>query len=229
MTIFRGERMTHSLGALLVAIVMVAAAGCRAARPAEPRAEGAPAGEPAKTVLGLQAFFDDASNAAVKPSWDLAIATPGMQCAGSEGMRPHMTFGSWRVTPQELQQAIEIAGKLQGSIPGREVALQAVVRQRRGGGTSFHYVPAEDPSLVDYHRMVHERLGYTFEPFRPIDLPGQWRPHVTMFSGSAEARERTEKAIELAKQVGQVRIASFGLVIFGPPRVLYEMQCAAGE
>ena len=74
--------------------------------------------------------------------------------------------------------------------------------------------------------MVHEQFGYTFEPFRPIDLPGQFRPHVTMFSGNAEARAETEKAIELAKQVKEVRIASFGLVIFGPARTLYEVKCA---
>ena len=184
---------------------------------------------PGKTVLGLQAFFDDASNAAIRRSWDLAIATPGMQCAGAEGMRPHMTFGSWRVTPEELRQAIELAKGLQGRIPGRVVALRPVVRQRRDGGTSFDYVPAEDLSLADYHRMVHERFGYGFEAFRPIDLPGQWRPHVTMFSGSAEAEEQTEKAIELAEQVEQVRIASFGLVVFGPPRVLYEVRCGASQ
>jgi len=214
----------YCAGVVLLVVVVATVAGCRAAE------TGSAAGSaPQKTVLGLQAFFDDASNAAIRPSWDLAIATPGMTCAGAEGMRPHMTFGSWQVTPEELQQAIEKAKALEGRIPGRVVALQPVVRERRDGGVSFHYVPAEDPSLADYHRTVHERLGYGFESFRPIDLPGQWRPHVTMFSGSPEAKEQTEKAIELAKEVKRVRIASFGLVIFGPPRTLYEFRCAAAQ
>ena len=136
-----------------------------------------------------------------------------MECAGAEGMRPHMTIGSWQVTPDEMQQAIAKAQTLQGRIPSRVMALQPVVREQQNGGLSFNFVPAADAPgpaipLADYHRMVHEQLGFKFEPYRPIDLPGQWRPHVTMFSGNAEARAQTEKAIELAKQVKQVRIAS---------------------
>ena len=223
--------MMRRVWTVVLAIVIAAAAGCHAPHPSAAKPE-APAGPPAaKTVLALQAFFDDESNAAIKPSWDLALATKGMECAGAEGMRPHMTIGSWQVTPDELQQAIEKARTLDGRIPSRVVDLQPMARDQQNGGLSFSFAPADDAGgpaipLADYHRMVHELLGFKFQPYRTIDLPGQWRPHVTMFSGSAGARTQTEKAIELAKQVKQVRIASFGLVTFGPPKTLCEIKCA---
>ena len=223
--------MMRGVWTVMLAIVIAVAAGCHAPQPSAAKPEPPAGPPPAKTVLALQAFFDDESNAAIKPSWDVALATKGMECAGSEGMRPHMTIGSWQVTPEELQQAIAKAQTLQGRIPSRVMALQPVVREQQGGGLSFNFVPAPDAPgpaipLADYHRMVHEQLGFKFEPYRPIDLPGQWRAHVTMFSGNAEARGQTEKAIELAKKVEQVRITSFGLVTFGPVKTLAEIKCA---
>lgn len=212
-----------SAGVLLFGVAL--AAGCAGRGPLSEGAEAPASQETEKQVLALQAFLDQESLQTIQAAWNGAIATDGIQCAGTHGMQPHMTFGSWKVTPDELEQAIARARELNGRLPGRRVRVEPRVDER-DGVRSFFYVPPEDPGLHDYHRMAHERLAFPFEPFRAIDLTGQWQPHVTMFSGEAGAREPMDELIEFASTLEEVEIVAFGLVLFGPTRTAYAIQCA---
>jgi len=209
-----------SVAVMVVAIAMLA--GCASTDGAKPD-EGAD-----KQVLALQAFFDAESHERMMEAWEVAIAADGVECAGEHGMRPHMTFGSWKVTPGELERALQRGAELDGRIPGRCLRLQPVTHKWGDrGGLNFHFVPAQDdPAVHDYHRAVHQQLGFDFEPFRPIDLPGQWHPHVTMFRAGPEGREAFDEAVARLSKLREAEITSFGLVLFGPIRTPCEIRCA---
>lgn len=211
----------HWAGPVTAGIVAAMLAGC-----ASTGGEHV-AGEEEKQVLALQAFLDPESHGRMMEAWKVAVAADGVECAGAHGARPHMTFGSWKVTPGELEHALRRGAELDGRIPGRRLALTPVTRDAsEGSRVRFHYVPEDDPALHDYHRAVHEQLGFDFEPFRPIDLPGQWKPHVTMFHAGPEGREAFDEAVGRLSGLREVEITSFGLVLFGPIRTAQEIRCA---
>jgi hypothetical protein len=214
----------HVTGLALIALLALCL-GCATSPGPAPTAEEEP--EPAeKEVLALQAFFDEETLAVIRPAWEIACTSPGMRCAGRHGAVPHMTFGSWKVTPEELRRALDQAAGLKGRIPARAFAVEL---ERVGGpaGRSIYYVPAGDAGLADYHRRVIETFNFPFETFREIDIPGQWKPHITLFWAPPEAKEPMDRAEALAGKLTRARIASFGLVLFkGGIRTALEIPCA---
>ncbi|NLF39903.1 hypothetical protein GX586_10680 [bacterium] len=179
-----------------------------------------------KTVAALQAFLDPESEAVLTQVWTAAMAVPTVSCAMGLGARPHITFASWLVTSNELEELVTRVSAAQQSIPARDIALTPSKKPSRNGSVGYDLLPVEDGTLSNYHASVHESLAVPYQPYRPIDLPGRWKQHLTMFSCGTAFVERVDAIFARAAALTNARITSFGLVTFGPIKTLCEIRCA---
>jgi hypothetical protein len=181
-----------------------------------------------KTVLALQCFLGRQDEQRIVDAWERVSGIEGVQCAHTLGAVPHITAGSWKVTPDELEQArTGLAAKVAGICAiETDVMLH---EERRDGILSYYLVPTGSTALVIFHKEVHEALGYPYETFRTIDLPGRWWPHLTLFSVPEERLQLVADALEKLKQIERVSIERLGLVTFGPIEVIAEAGLASAE
>lgn len=185
---------------------------------------GPPTAPEQKAVLALQAFLVPDQEAALVTVWKQALAIPGVKCALTDRARPHVTFGSWKVTKAELADAIAKIKALDGHLPVAEFAPRPAM-ERNG----YFLRPVDEPTLARYHATIHKQIQFTYEPYRPMDVPGQWWPHLTMFSAAQEANDAVSRLWAQMVLPARLKIASFGLVTFGPSTVVAEVRCATGE
>lgn len=205
----------HKRRSLLIGSLLSLTAVASAAAPVVP--------EP-KVVVALQAFLVPDQERALVTVWEQALAIPGVKCALTDHARPHVTFGSWQVTKAELADAIAKLKALDGQLPGAEFAPRPAME-----GNGYFLRPVDEPTLARYHAAIHKQIRFSYEPFRPMDVPGQWWPHLTMFSASREAHDAVGRLWAQMVLPARLKIAGFGLVTFGPSTVVAEVRCAAGE
>ena len=178
-----------------------------------------------KTVLALQCFLNPEQEQRIVDIWKGVLEIEGVQCAHSLGAVPHITAGSWRVTPEELEQARTSLVERVADMPAVEVDM-VLEEQSEGGVLDYCFRPTNATALVAFHANVHKALGYPYETFRPIDVPGQWWPHLTLFSVPEQRRAQVREAFEELSKITHVRVERLGLVTFGPIKVLAEARLA---
>ncbi|MDX2111295.1 MAG: hypothetical protein SFY80_13770 [Verrucomicrobiota bacterium] len=185
-----------------------------------------------KEVLALQTFFRPNEQAVLEALWKRAMAIEGVDCAMRAGAVPHMTTGSWRVSPSELQEAMAVLSpRLDGL-----TELPMTVRLEEGeyeGSIGWELIPESSPALLEYHCAVLTRLGFTYEPFRKIDIPGQWLPHITLFSVKKESaprvREQLEPILTELREIHTLHAARLGLVTFQYPFKIVAEKALRGQ
>jgi hypothetical protein len=148
-----------------------------------------------------------------------------VKCAYTLGAVPHITAGSWQVTPEELKEA---RAGLAEAVAGLEpVDVEVTLHEEcRDGFCAYYLIVTNREALMAFHAGLHEALDYPYETFREIDLPGQWWPHLTLFSVPESNRDAVAEALDKLREVSRVRVERLGLVTFGPIEVVAEARLA---
>ena len=141
---------------------------------------------------------------------------------------PHVTLGSWKLTPQELQEAESVFMCRLTGLSCIEVEA-SLKEDEKDGRLSCFLVPQITQPLLQFHSQVHERLSWDYEPFRQIDLPGSWWPHLTLFSIPSAQKDRIVPSLRRLSDIRTLRIERIGLIGFRPTRVISEVRLDKAE
>jgi len=170
-----------------------------------------------REVVAVQAFLDEFSEDRIMRICDGVLGIEGVACSFPLGMIPHFTIGSWWVTTPELEEAKPVFTTRLTSLRAVEVSVDLLEREKdEPASYSYFLRPEVTDSLRRLHAGIHEKLGYPYEPYRKIDLPGSWWPHLTLFTIPKEKKSMAEEQISRLKEITTVRIARLGLVTFYP-------------
>lgn len=134
----------------------------------------------------LEAFFDDAADAAVRRLWARLddAGVPSLAVRSHRRHRPHVSFALGGSLPQATRDRLRAELSLLslpelwlytlGTFPTAEnvLMLAAVV----------------DPELLAVHAAVHDMLAGTVRAPSAYLLPGYWVPHCTLAQGMADAQ-----------------------------------------
>lgn len=167
-------------------------------------------------VVALQAFMDTETEVRVRSAWRRLAEAGITDRLLQGGTRPHMTLASWTTTrePQDLVNDLHRTARALSSTP-TVLSLNSDTPNHPG----IYLLPsADDQKIFDFHARVHAEFDAPGKPLRPIDLPGQWWPHLSVAYGFETSR--LPEAIDLCSDLKTVnaRLEYIGLVTFGPIR-----------
>lgn len=167
-------------------------------------------------VLAIQGFMDTKTEVRVRAAWERLAKAGITDNLLRGGTRPHMTLASWLTTRDPLELVDDLHRTARTLSPLSTVlSLTSDSPNHKG----IYLLPsAEDHALVDFHARLHADFGAPGKPQRPIDLPGQWWPHLSVAYGFDSSR--LQEAVELCSDLQTVNagIEYIGLVTFGPIR-----------
>lgn len=186
------------------------------------------AAEQTKEIIAIQAFIDDERAQQIMAGIAELPAIEGLKCDLKRGMFPHFTIASWRMTLDETKQVQSQYVQRIGSLRPVSVAV-SLTKREMGERVSYHLLPDRPEHLVGFHARIHENLAWSFEPFRKIDLPGSWWPHLTLFGVPIEHAETARELAGHFNTIKEVDIVRLGLVSFGPMRTLAEIRLDANH
>ncbi len=176
-----------------------------------------------KGVLALQAFLSPEDEAQLVPLCLEVLDIEGFDSDLRRNGRLHLTLATWQVTPAEAAQVhAEFASPLR-DLPA--ITVPASLAEERGnGGLACALLPEPSEALLQWHAQVHARAAWPFTPWREIDQPGSWWPHM----GLCHVRESKEpiaaEPLRKLRDVKQVTLARIGLVSYlGPMHILEEV------
>ena len=148
----------------------------------------------------------------------------GLSCSFSVGMFPHITIGSWWATASEFEEAKPTFTEKLVSTEAIEASVKLDEKERNEGTAySYHFVFEKTDDLVRFHAGIHERLNYPYEPYRAIDLPGTWLPHLTLFTVPKDKKCLVDLELKRLNEITRVEITRLGLVTFYP-RIVTAME-----
>lgn len=214
-----------SIYGLMVAagLAILVLAGCKELPPNESSASTA-AVDAGKSVLALQAFIDRDSHERIMATCSDIKDVEGYYSELETVFIPHITLGSWIVTPQELKLAESQFGKRLAGLSCAAVSMTLVEEEREDGRLAYYLRPEPTPSLLEFHAQAHSKLGWVYAPFRQFDLPGKWEPHLTLFSIPRDQRHSVSAAILKLRKIRNVRIERIGLLGLRPTSIALEME-----
>ena len=130
-----------------------------------------------KGVLALQAFLSREDEERIIPLCLAVYEVEGFESDLGCGSNLHATLASWEVTPQEVQVAqTQFAPRLNGL---KAITVPVSFGESRGnGGVAFAILPEPTEALLNFHALVHAKLSWPYKPWREMDLPGIWWPHI---------------------------------------------------
>lgn len=148
---------------------------------------------------------------------DGVLGIEGVDCSFPFGMFPHFTLGSWWATESEFEEAKPIFTERLAGLDSLEVSV-TLEERRKGEAVPYAYFlePEMSEQLRQFHDDIHERLGYSYEPYRDIDLPGSWWPHLKLFVIPKDKKSLVRKELASLGDITKVRITRLGLVTFYP-------------
>ena len=174
--------------------------------------------EEATVVVAVQAFLDETSETEILKIWRDAPAALELDAAFARGAVPHITFGSWEIPRSRLDSVRKRFRKRKREF---ETVGASLTLDRWGpyrGKYGFAYLVNETPVLLALHETVHRKLNLVYRPYRPQDLPGQWEPHLALFTIPEAAREEHAELLRRVagrcENIRSVSITRFGLVAF---------------
>jgi 2'-5' RNA ligase len=178
-----------------------------------------------KSILAVQAFIDRDTDERIMAICSELQKVEGYNSDLGGQFIPHITLASWRVTPQELQLAeSQFESRLCG-LDRIQVRVSLEESQEHAGRLGYYLLPEVSESLLQFHAQVHHQLGWRFEPFRKIDLPGSWWPHLTLLSIPETQKPLISQSLQKLREISAVAIKRIGLVSFlGPTRVVSEVK-----
>lgn len=95
-----------------------------------------------------------------------------------EEVRHHMTVGSWEVDTLPPGEVERLSMSL-ATVSAVQVYLQLLLMPRVVAQLSL--APVVYPELLQWQQTVHSGLSGLGKPHRAADMPGRWRPHMSLF------------------------------------------------
>jgi hypothetical protein len=182
------------------------------------------AGREQRGILALQAFLSQEDEARLLPLCLKVSEIEGLDSDLKRDAKLHITLASWEVTRAELELAqAQFASRLEGLAA---VTVTVSLHEERGsGGLACALLPEPTEPLLEWHGQVHARAAWPFRPWREMDLPGSWWPHMGLCH-IAESRERlASEPLRKLREIREVTIERIGLVSYlGPMQVLEEVK-----
>jgi len=170
-----------------------------------------------REVFAVQAFLDQKTEDRIMRTCDGVLGIEGVDCSYPLGMFPHFTIGSWWGMPSDFEEAKPIFTEKLADLDALDVSVTAEEREKlETERSAYLLVPEMTEQLQQFHAGIHERLGYPYEPYRKIDLPDSWWPHLTLFGIPKDKRSLIENELASLREITKVRIARLGLVSFYP-------------
>jgi 2'-5' RNA ligase len=173
--------------------------------------------------MAIQAFIDDEPAQQILARISRLPAIDGLKCDLKRGMFPHFTIGSWKVTSDEMEIATSQFAERIGDTPSVDVDV-SLTEKAREDRLGYHLLPTCPDYLIGLHARMHDNLKWTFDPFRQIDLPGSWWPHLTLFSVPNTSGDQVRAVVDELSSITRVRVERLGLVSFSPVRTLAELR-----
>ncbi|MHB0999261.1 MAG: 2'-5' RNA ligase family protein [Armatimonadota bacterium] len=128
---------------------------------------------------------------------------------------PHITLASWKVTPSEFKTAESQFEDKLSKIRCIQVAV-TLGEKEKDGRLSYFLIPEASKELIEFHAQVHKKLAWHYEPFRKIDLPGSWTPHLTLFTIPSNQKSQISGALQKLSEIHSVKIERIGFLGLGP-------------
>lgn len=173
-----------------------------------------------REVFAVQAFLDKETEDRIMRICEGVMGIEGIHCPFSLGMSPHFTIGSWWGMPSDLKEATPIFSERLAGLDALDTLVELEEHEKsEPNWSSYFLVPEMTQQLQRFHAGIHDRLGYPYEPYREIDLPGSWWPHLLLFGVPKDKRNLIENQLASLREITKVRIARLGLVIFHPEMV----------
>ncbi|MHB1000111.1 MAG: 2'-5' RNA ligase family protein [Armatimonadota bacterium] len=168
-----------------------------------------------KTILAIQGFVDKDVSDKIMAICSEIKNVEGYDSYLGRSFIPHITLASWKVTPSEFKTAeSQFNDKLKKM---RRVQVSVTLGEKEKDGIlSYYLIPETSKELLDFHKQVHENLDWHYEPFRKIDLPGSWTPHLTLFTIPNTQKPQITEALQKLSEIHSVRIERIGFLGLGP-------------
>jgi len=175
-------------------------------------------------ILALQAFLSQEDEAQLIPLCLEVAEIEGFESDLKRGAKLHITLASWEVTRAELELAqAQFASRLSG-IPAITVRV-SLGESRGNGGLACALLPEPSDALLQWHAQVHARAAWPFKPWRDMDLPGSWWPHMGVCHIAESKEHLASKPLQKLREIKEVTIERIGLVSYlGPMQVLEEVK-----
>jgi hypothetical protein len=189
------------------AVVVPVAAAALSIYAAQPQA--------GETVAAAQAFFSPTQERVILDLCRAAMATSDVFAAFAHGALPHMTLGSWIVTPDSVGTIVAQARAATAAVT--QVSLMVTLKAEpamRAGYLDYQFIPEATPEVLDFHRAIHTAMAVSNQPHRRIDLPGSWQPHISLFTAPVAASNALASVV---RQLGDIRtldVQRLGVVHF---------------
>ena len=177
-----------------------------------------------KGVLALQAFVSEEDEARLIPPCLEVAEIEGSDSSLKRGAKLHITLASWEVTRPELEVAqSEFASRLKG-IPAITVRV-SLGESREDGGLACAFLPEPSDELLQWHAQVHAKAAWPFQPWREMDLPGSWWPHMGVCHLAESKEHLAREPLRRLREMRELTIEGIGLVSYlGPMQILEEIK-----
>ena len=174
--------------------------------------------EAEKTIIAIQGFIDPVDSDKIMRLCTGLSDIEGYHSDLERSFIPHVTLASWKVTPDELEVA---ASQYQDRLTGmnRISARVHLVEKEKDRRFVYHLVPEITQPLLEFHSTLHKKLDWHFEPFRQIDLPGSWMPHLTLFSIPIAQKPSVAEALRNISEIKSITIERIGFLDLSPARI----------
>ena len=170
-----------------------------------------------REVFAVQAFLDKQTEDRIMRICEGVLGIEGVDCSFPFGMFPHFTIGSWWATASEFEEAKPIFTERLADLDALEVSVRLEERDKSETAPYAYFLePEMTEQLQQFHAGIHERLSYPHEPYREIDLPGSWWPHLKLFVIPEGKKSLVREELESLGEITKVSITRLGLVIFYP-------------
>lgn len=182
-----------------------------------------------KGILALQAFLSQEDEARLLPLCLEVSKIEGFDSDLKRDAKLHITLASWEVTRAELELAqAQFASRL-CDLPA--ITVSASLGEERGnGGLACALLPEPSEALLQWHAQVHARVAWSFTPWREIDLPGSWWPHMGLCHVAESKEHLASEPLRKLREIAEVTITRIGLVSYlGPMQVLEEVKLRRTE
>ena len=162
-------------------------------------------------VLAVHGYLDSKAETVISRLWQHAQTLELELNRPPDGVRPHLTLGSWKVAelPDGLSERIAAAFALVPRISLR-FALRLAARQR----AYLSLAPLIQHELLRWHEDMYRRVGDLGTRCRAVDFPGQWNPHVTLFNCDESDITGAYSLLKCLPLALQAEMTSIGLMVY---------------
>jgi len=163
-------------------------------------------------IVSLHAHLESKAETFIRRTWEQAAQLQLEIERAPEGIRPHMTMGSWRLADVPPGFTEKLVATL-STLPTVQLRLNLQLGIKEF--VHFYLVPVINHDLLAYHEHLHKAIGDVGRRYRPTDFPGSWAPHVSTFACREKDLPTAFQIIKCLPYPLATSITGMGLVRYG--------------